>query len=641
MEWQWVVDWAQDPLVPLLLAAVLVVAVSALAPRIGVSTPLALVLVGTAISLLPFIPPIEVEPDFILAFVLPPLLYSAAAAMPTMDFRRDFNVISLFAFALVALTSVGIGFLFTWMIPGLSLAAGIAFGAIVSPTDAIAIKIARRVGLPSRLAAVLNGEVLLNDASSLVILKSAVAAIAGAYSFGGIIRNFLWSLFAAAVIGAIVGIVALLVRRRVGSAALSTAVSLIVPYIAFLPSEHIGASGLVAAVIAGLITGHFSVSYLTARERVFDRTIWTTVETVVEGAVFLLMGLEIYALLLDVHATYAQLGEAALLGFLTLFALLAIRGAFLVPVLASARRAAAKRAAYRHRLEWMEKRLADSHPFIPPAHEIRSQGTWGTVTRDTIYRKPARRRLFAALVKRRQRVIVLQKNHQHRTERPSTQPSAHPREYQRFLTRIRRAIADTDFYLDNPIGPREGLLLVFAGMRGAVTLAAAQSLPRTFPHRSFIVLIAFLVAFISLLLQGSLLPIVVRRLALASTAAAANEDSKRIHLDLEQVTAQFLDNPDLRRADGRPYDSDVIARVRAHLVHPDASFELGDHIAAGDYQASYRELWAAALNVQRNRLLEDRRIGIFDSEPLEAALSAIDAEEMMIHTKPAAWLADN
>ena len=640
MDWhldELVLNWSKDPLIPILLATVMVVAISAIAPKVGVSVPLALVLVGTAISLLDFMPRIMMEPEFILAFILPPLLYAAAAAMPAMDFRRDFNVISLFAFALVALTAIGIGFLFTLFIPDLGLAAGIAFGAIVSPTDAIAIKIARRIGLPSRLAAVLNGEVLLNDASALVIMKSAVAAIAGTYSFGLIFRNFLWSLFAAAVIGAVVGILGLLARRRLGSAALSTAISLIVPYVAFLPAEHVGASGLVAAVAAGLITGHLSVEYLSARERIFDRTIWTTVETVVEGAVFFLMGLEIAALLDDVHATYAQIGEAALMGFLTVFALLAIRGAFLVPVLATARRAAEARAANRHRLEWMEQRLADSHPFVPPAHEIRSQGTWGTPARDTLYRRPGKRKFFAALVKQRRRGIVLQKAHAKRVERIQT----NPREHERFATRIARAIADTDYYLDNPIGPREGLLLVFAGMRGAVTLAAAQSLPLTFPHRSFIILVAFLVAFVSLLLQGSLLPLVVRKLALAPTTAAENADSKQIHIDLEQVTASFLDDPGLRRSDGRSYDSDVIARVRAHLVHPDAEFHLDDNLDAGDYQASYRELWAAALNVQRNRLLADRKIGVFDSEPLEAALAAIDAEEMMIQMKPAAWLADD
>ncbi|MDR2703846.1 MAG: cation:proton antiporter, partial [Cellulomonadaceae bacterium] len=358
-----------------------------------------------------------------------------------------------------------------------------------------------------------------------------------------------------------------------------------------------------------------------------------------------------------------------LLGVLTVVALLALRAAFLVPVLGSTRRAAARRAATRPRLEWMEQRLADSHPLVPPAHEIRKEGTWGTPVRDSIYRRPGKRRLIAALVRHGRRGMGLAAGPITAVATPTrtaptfagnpvlSQPErekflqqaganqmarlqAHPQEHQRFTARIARAIADTDYYLDNPIGPREGLLLVFAGMRGAVTLAAAQSLPRDFPQRSFIVLVAFLVAFISLLLQGSLLPLVVRKLALDSNAVAANEDSRQIHLDLEQVTAQYLDNPGLRRADGQPYSPEVVARVRAHLVHPNAAFQPDDR-SAGDYQASYRELWAAALQVQRTRLLADRKIGSFDSEPLEAALTAIDAEEMMIQMKPAAWLADD
>jgi len=626
-----------DPLVVLLTAAVIVTAVSAVAPKIGVSAPLALVIVGTVISMLPFVPPIEIEPEFILVFILPPLLYAAAAAMPTLEFRRDLAVISGFAFALVAITAVLLGLIFSRLIPGISLAAGIAFGAIVSPTDAVAVKIAGRIGIPSRLGTVLNGEVLLNDASALVIMKSAVAALAGTYSLGGIFGSFLWSVIGATLVGGLVGIIGLMARRRIGSPALSTAVSLIVPYIAFLPAEHLGASGLVAAVAAGLITGHRSIAYLSARERIFDRTIWTTVETVVEGGVFLLMGLELRALINDVHGTYSQLLEAIGLAIFAVLALLAIRTAFLVPVTAGLRRASERRAANRHRLEWMEQRLSagSNHlePKLPPTTEIRALGSWGTPARDAIYRRPNRliisRRLAGKL--RRMRFARLTK----------TEQTPHGHIHHRFTARITRALADTDYFLNNPIGPREGLLLVFAGMRGAVTLAAAQSLPHNFPNRSFIVFIAFQVAFISLLGQGSLLPVVVRRLALPSSNASTGEDARLIHLSLERVAAEFLDDPTLCREGGLPYDPDVVTRVRAHFLHPDTEFEAHDDSNASEYQASYRELWARAVNKQRDQLLYDRRIGLFESEPLEAALAAIDAEELMIQMKPAAWLVDD
>jgi len=618
-----------DPLVALLVAAVVVIATSAVAPKIGASAPLALVLVGTAISMMPFVPPIEIEPEFILVFILPPLLYAAAAAMPTMEFRRNFAVISGFAFALVGITAVGLGFLFSWLIPSLDLAAGIAFGAIVSPTDAIAVKIASRIGIPSRLVAVLNGEVLLNDASALVIMKSALAALAGTYSLGGIFASFIWSVVGATIVGGLVGMIGLLARRRIGAPALSTAVSLIVPYIAFLPAEHLGASGLVAAVAAGLITGHRSVQYLSARERIFDHTIWTTVETVMEGSVFLLMGLELRALINDVHGTYSQIMQAIWFSLLAVLALLIIRAAFLVPVTSGLRRAGERRSATRHRLEWMEQQLAvgnaDGEPKLPPTTEIRALGTWGTPARDAIYRRPDLL-VFSKRValKIRQRRLARGDNLHH----------------SRFTARIARAIAHTDYFLNNPIGSREGLLLVFAGMRGVVTLAAAQSLPRAFPSRSFIVFVAFLVAFISLLGQGSLLPIVIRKLDFANTVNTGAEDARLIHLSLERVAAEFLDNPDLVRIDGRPYDPYVVSRVRAHFLHPETEFHSHETIDASEYQASYRELWGRAVSQQRDQLLYDRKIGLFESEPLEAALTAIDAEELMIQMKPAAWLDD-
>ena len=636
-----------EPLAVLLVATVLVIATSAVAPKIGLSAPLALVIVGTAISLLPFIPPIEIEPEFILVFILPPLLYAAAAAMPTMELRRDFGVISGFAFALVAITAIALGFLFSWLIPGLGLPAGIAFGAIVSPTDAVAIKIAERIGIPARLGAVLNGEVLLNDASALVIMKSALVAIAGTYSLGGIFGSFLWSVVGATLIGGLVGIFGLMARRRIGSPALSTAVSLLLPYIAFLPAEHLGVSGLVAAVAAGLVTGHRSLVYLSARERIFDHTIWTTVETMMEGSVFFLMGLELRALFEDVHGTYSQIMQAIGLGFLTVIALLAIRAAFLVPVTAGLRRASARRAANRHRLEWMEQRLADvgthPEPRLPPTTEIRALGSWGTPARDVIYRRPTRFRMSRRLAFRLRRAkftrrLALwlwprQARHGHHHH--------HSHVYSRFTARISRAIADTDYFLNNPIGSREGLLLVFAGMRGVVTLAAAQSLPHTFPNRSFIVFVAFLVAFISLLGQGSLLPVVVRQLGFADTTNTGSEDARLIHLNLERVAAEFLDDASLVRPDGQPYDPDIVTRVRAHFLHPETEFPGQASEDASDYQASYRELWARAVNHQREQLISDREIGLFESAPLEAALTAIDAEELMIQMKPAAWLVDD
>src|SRR6187399_823446 len=159
----------------LVLAVVGIVAVTRLAPRVGVAAPLLLVLLGVLVSFVPGAPSIEIEPEWILAGILPPLLYSSAVSMPGMDFRRDFGAIGGLSVALVVISAVLLGLFFAWALD-IGLATGIALGAVVSPTDAVATSITRRLGVSSRVVTVLEGESMLNDASALVLLRSAIAA---------------------------------------------------------------------------------------------------------------------------------------------------------------------------------------------------------------------------------------------------------------------------------------------------------------------------------------------------------------------------------------------------------------------------------------------------------------------------------
>ena len=171
------------------VAVLLIAAVHDLAPRIHVAPALVLVVIGALVGIPEFVPAVEIDPEWILVGVLPPLLYAAAVSMPTMDFRRDFWTISALSVVLVLISAVALGFFFHWVIPGIGLATGIALGAIVSPTDAVATSIAKRMGAPARVTAVLEGESMLNDASALVLLRAAVAAIASSVSFGGVALN--------------------------------------------------------------------------------------------------------------------------------------------------------------------------------------------------------------------------------------------------------------------------------------------------------------------------------------------------------------------------------------------------------------------------------------------------------------------
>ncbi len=184
-----------------IIGLVLVVAVTALAPKVGIAPPLLLVATGFAASLLPFVDPVTVNPEWVLAGVLPPLLYSAAVNTPSMEFRRDFRLISAFSVTLVVVTAVVIGVVLTAIIPEVPLGIGIAFGAIISPTDAVATSIVRQSGVPPRIVTVLQGESMLNDASALVLLRSAVAAVGVSVSLWEALGEFVWAVAAAVAIG--------------------------------------------------------------------------------------------------------------------------------------------------------------------------------------------------------------------------------------------------------------------------------------------------------------------------------------------------------------------------------------------------------------------------------------------------------
>ncbi len=161
-----------------MIGIAVMVAVNVIAPKIGIASPLLLVLLGIGISFLPVVAPIEIKPEWILGGILPPLLYSSAVNMPAMDFRRDLRTISAFSVLLVIGSAVVIGYVMSRLIPDIDLATGIALGAIISPTDAVATSIVKRAGVAPRLVTVLEGESLLNDASALVLLRSATAATA-------------------------------------------------------------------------------------------------------------------------------------------------------------------------------------------------------------------------------------------------------------------------------------------------------------------------------------------------------------------------------------------------------------------------------------------------------------------------------
>ncbi len=550
------------------VAGLLVVAAAAaLAPRLRIAAPIILVVLGIVISLLPFVPPVKVSPELILAGILPPLLYSASVSMPTMNFRREFNAIGGLSVALVVISSFVLGLFFAWVIPGLSIWWGIALGAIVSPTDAVATSIVKRLGIRGRVVAVLEGESLLNDATALVLLRTAIAATAVSISFWGVLGNFFYAVAVAVILGFVVGHLNLWVRSKVPDATVNTVISFTVPFLASIPAELLGASGLVAAVVAGLVTGHGAARRLPPQHRLSDSQNWRAVELVFEGAIFLLMGLELFAIIDEVQYKNDGLGPAFVIALGAFVLTLVVRAAYVALLLAGAGRRSRRSTEVKPRLDVMQQRL-DSP--------------------ETLVARPG-----------------------------SPRPAPGPEQIERAKTRTRRVLADINYLLATPLGWREGGVLVWAGMRGAVTVAAAQTLPQQTPDRAFLVLVAFIVAASSLLIQGGTLSLVVGWLKPAGPDAEAEAEERGRLLELLTIIER-----DIRAAHPPVVELPTDTAVDAALPTP-ASF------------AALKQLTIQIIEAQRTALLDARDDGTFSAEILNSALDNLDADQISIELKGA------
>ncbi|MBC7300356.1 MAG: Na+/H+ antiporter [Nocardia sp.] len=268
-------------------------ALAALARRFGVSEPLVLTLAGVAASYLPMVPQVHLEPEVVLLGLLPPLLYTAALRTSLVDFKDNLRTIASLSVGLVLFSTFAVALVVWWLLP-VPCAAAVALGAVVAPPDAVAAAaVARRTGMPRSIVTVLEDESLFNDATALVALRSAIAAMAGAVTAWQIGGDFLLAAVGGAVIGAAVATALALLRRRITDPVLDTSVSLLAPFVAYLPAEHFHASGVIAVVTCGMILGHGAQRWQGAASRVAESTNWRTIQFILESAVFLIIGLQV------------------------------------------------------------------------------------------------------------------------------------------------------------------------------------------------------------------------------------------------------------------------------------------------------------------------------------------------------------
>ncbi|MEU8221815.1 Na+/H+ antiporter [Kribbella sp. NPDC048915] len=520
-----------------LVALVAVVAAgAALAGRIGISAPLLLVVVGVAASYLPFIPRVELEPEVVLVGFLPPLLYAAAIRTSLIDFSKHRRSIGQLSILLVAFTTLGVGLVAWWLLgpiaeslgqKPLPLWAAFAIGAVVAPPDAVAATaIAKRVGMPRRIVTILEGESLMNDATALVCLRTAIAAAVVTPTIWDIGLDFLIAAGGGVLVGFAATFLLAKIRRRFTDPVLDTTLSLTAPFIAYIAAEEIHASGVLAVVITGLLLGHKAPLIQSAKSRMSERTNWRTFQFLLENAVFLLIGLQTRWILED-------LAESPLPGWLIATTTVAV---------------------------------------------------------------------FLAVVLLRPLWIF-----------PTT-----------FLNR--RILGPSR---SGPVSLNGLIVVSWAGMRGVVTLAAVFTLPENTPHREVLVFIALAVTAGTLLVQGSTLPWLVRRVGLPAPDPA--EDALQ-----EAAVLQGAHRAGMAKLDeiSTPSDPPQVlellrqrgdARAQAaweRLGRPETEYETPSE--------AYRRLRLAMLAEERAHILKVRDAGLVPDEVLQRAQNALDIEESVL-----------
>lgn len=563
-----------------IVAVAVIVGVAAFAKKLGIAAPLLLVVVGVGLSYLPGVPEIEVDHEIILDGLLPPILYAAAISVPIVDFRRNLAPIASLSVVLVIVTAFATGILLYTLLPDLNFAAAVALGAIIAPPDAVAAtSIGRRLGLPPRLLTLLEGEGLVNDATALVLLRSAVAAAAGglASPWAGV-ADFLYAVAIAVVIGLIAGYLTVWVRSKLSDPVLDTAISLAVPFVAFMPAEALHGSGVLAVVVAGLYTGHAAPAKFSPQSRISDRINWRTIQFLLENGVFLLIGLEIRTLIDDVDPTVLGAGESIGIGLLATLALILIRYLWIGPL---------------------------------------------------VYGLGRRSRQAEKLTYRNLLALYYYRTHPVSTKREARIRNRLERDYER-----RRA--DLETLRQEHIDWRGGVVLGWSGMRGVVTLAAAQSLPDETPYRPQLILIAFTVAVVSILLQGGTLPWLIKILGVQGIDVT--EDRKELAQLLETLSAAGLDAlHDEVTNRGDELDPEVAERARqSSFLATEAAWERAGR--GGEESETphriFRELRLAIIAAEREKMLELRAAGTYPSRILAEAQVMLDQEETRLQRRP-------
>lgn len=487
----------------LLLLVAAALALAHLAQRLKIPLAVALVCGGMALAFVPGLGNVELEPELALALFLPPLLQASAYRTDWPAFRFNLRPILLLAVGLVFFTTLAVALVAKLLVPELPWWAAVTLGAIVAPPDAVAAAaVLKQVRLPKRIVTVLEGESLINDASSLVLYRLAVTAtLAGTFSLGAGALQFVLAAVGGAVAGWAVGRIAMWVFAQLDDTLLDITASLLAGFVAYIVAEQVHVSGVLAAVTCGLVLGRQQHAEFTGESRLGLNAVWNFVEFILTALVFMLIGLQLRGIVERLEGYDA--GRLALLGGAVSLTLIVSRFMWVVP------------ATWLPRA--LSRRVREEDPMPPWSHTA---------------------------------------------------------------------------------------VLAWAGMRGVVSLAAALALPMKFPGRDIIVFLAFCAIFATLVLQGTTLGWLIRRLGLEEPEDAGEEETAKARAQLaaaslDAVQAHADQHPDHEHAGAA---AELIDELKAQADRVQVHGEDADERASA--LAAQQRLRLIAVEAARERLKE-------------------------------------
>ncbi|KAB1658703.1 MULTISPECIES: cation:proton antiporter [unclassified Pseudoclavibacter] len=574
------------------------VLITAFARRRGWSSPLVIVILTSAISFLPFVPHFDIDSELILTLVLPPLLYSSALNVSVISFRKNLRDISMLGVVLVIVTAAVAGFVAYMVIPDMTWAAALLLGAIIAPPDAVsAASVGRKLNLPRRLMTVLLGESLINDATSLTMMKVALTLVGGAaLTFADDLGIFGLAVGVGIGLGVVMGVVYNWLRRRLNDPVIESLLGLLLPFFAYTGAEHFGGSGVLAVVAAGLLVGYASPTF-NYRTRLQDEPLWKAIDVLLEGMVFALIGLQLHSVSTNLVDGGRGILWSLSVAALVLVAVILVRPAFVF-------------ATYGLQLLGMRLRRS-RHSGSPDSADASAPPGERSVPSDP------------SLLTRSIMVLT--------PENSSTR---------RFAVRAKNTVRAFGSSQD-PLKWNELLVLSWTGMRGVVTLAASLSIPvvmsdgSRFPGHDMLVFIAFVVTVGTLLLQGLTLPALIRVLNVEDKEQPKRDRAARQRL-LRTSLAEATDFVKKREGNWRKKFGDeavdrAITNIESRLSRIEHQLDAAEHQEVTALASRHiTELRRQVLRTRREILLRERNAGHIDEELMREVMAGLDAEELAL-----------